>query len=157
MNIFRKCLRRDLGKKQYRKYIEICREELKATNLMEEQFNIEEKGIFHILYEQMQTINKEDLQIRWEHIMITLMKAFRIGKEFGKVMIFYFICCLLLIGLNLNHMVTCFSLVLMSLCFLYKVYEYVENKVCFMDVYLFMVYNSVVEKLSHMQNSSEGT
>ena len=152
MNIFRKCLKREFGKQQYNKYIAICREELKHADILQEQYNIEEKGIFRLMYTQMQSMNREDLQNRWEHIMATLLRAFRIGKQFGIAVGTYLVSCLLLIGLELNPAVTRVSLLLISVCFLYKVYEYVENKVCFADAYLFMIYKSVLEKLTRLQD-----
>ena len=36
----------------------------------------------------------------------------------------------------------------MGICFLYKLVEFVSNKYCVLDAYLFMIYKSVLEKLA---------
>lgn len=147
MNIFRKCLRREFGKKQYNTYMNICREELKDKDILKEQDHIEEKGVFKNMYQQLENNDQDTIRKKSESIMETLLRAFQIGRQFGVAFLVFVGSCILLITLELHYLVTCISLILLGGCFLYKLCEYISNKVCFMDVYLFMVYKSVLEKL----------
>ncbi len=155
MNIFCKCLRREFGRQQYRKYLEMCREELQGADILQEQYRIEEKHVFQIMYRQLEGIQPQDLHPKMERLVETLLKAFQIGRQFALAALIYALACILIIALQLDPTVTCVSLALLGICFLYKVYEYISNKVCFMDVYLFMVYKSVLEKIAAMQGQLE--
>ena len=57
---------------------------------------------------------------------------------------------------NLDYAVTCASVALMGVCFLYKLVEFLSNKYCFIDAYLIMVYKTVLEKLSGKTANSQG-
>ena len=87
--------------------------------------------------------------------MLTLVKAFQIGRRFWFVFGFYLIASLLLVALELDPMVTYVSLVLMGVCFLYKTYEYVCNKFCFVDAYLVMVYKTVLERVDSKKTETQ--
>ena len=93
-------------------------------------------------------MDKTEILRRKEELMLTLMKAFQIGQQFWFVFLFYLLANLFLILMNLNPLVTNVSLALMGACFLYKVYEFICNKFCFVDAYLVMVYKTVLEKAS---------
>ena len=53
---------------------------------------------------------------------------------------------IILLALDLDYYVTCVSILLMGICFIYKLIEYISNKYCVLDVYLFMLYRSVIDK-----------
>ena len=146
MNVFRKCLRKGFGKKKYRDYVQICESEL-----LENKFGgkIEEKSIYKDMYKLMKQESTENIARRMENLTYSLYSSLRIGKKFTFVFLFYMVANIVLIGLRLDHTVTCVSLGLMGLCFLYKAIEFFSNKYCFIDAYLVMIYKSVLEKVAN--------
>lgn len=147
MNVFRKCLRKEFGKKRYGLYVFLCQEELKHQE-QQQEIRLDSKAVYQDMYEHVMKMEKEEIAEKKENLMMTLVTAFQIGRQFWFVFLFYLIACLVLIALRLNPLVTNISLALMGICFLYKTYEYVCNKFCFVDAYLVMVYKTVLERAS---------
>lgn len=147
MNVFRKCLRKEFGKSRYGFYVLLCQEELRKQE-KEEEVHLDSKEVYQDMYEHVIQMEREEVLRRKENLMFTMIKAFQIGRQFWFVFFFYLMACLVLIALGLNPVVTNISLILMGICFLYKTYEFVCNKFCFVDAYLVMVYKSVLERVS---------
>ena len=76
-----------------------------------------------------------------------MLLARQINRQYVFAFLFYLFCTLFLIGLELKAGVTVVSLILMSVCFLYKTFEFVVNKFCFIDASIAIVYKSVLDKL----------
>lgn len=146
MNVFQKCLRRQMGNVKYLGYAETYRKNFTKNNLS--QFTRNSKPIFDDMYELLKDENKIKISERMGDLVETLGIAFRISKYFIYVILTYFFANILLLSLDLNYYVTCVSILLMGICFIYKLVEFVSNKYCVMDAYLFMVYKSVLEKLA---------
>lgn len=146
MNVFQKCLRRQMGSSRYFDYAEACRKNFEKNNLS--QLTVDSKPIFDDMYNQLKEENKTGIAERMKDLMETLTVAFRITKYFALVFVTYLAANIVLLALELNYYVTCVSIALMGICFLYKLVEFVSNKYCVMDAYLFMIYKSVLEKLA---------
>lgn len=146
MNVFQKCLRRQMGSKKYFGYAEVCRKNFEKSNIS--QLAMDSKPIFDDMYEQLKEENRAGIAERMKDLVETLTVAFRITKYFAFVLITYLAANLVLLALDLNYYVTCVSIALMGICFLYKLVEFVSNKYCVLDAYLFMIYKSVLEKLA---------
>lgn len=146
MNVFRKCLRKQFGKRKYLTYVQMCEEEiLKCTS---PKVKIEDKKIFEDMYEQLKGKTNEYINERSELLAETLYMALQIGRKFFSVFMFYVVANIVILALQLDYIVTCISVMLMGICFLYKLTEFLSNKYCFIDAYLIMIYKSVLEKLS---------
>lgn len=146
MNVFKKCLRRQFGNNKYMSYVRMCEEEVLKGSISKTK--LDGKKIFQDMYEQLKEKNREYIDERTELLAETLYLALQIGKKFFSVFIFYVIANILILALQLNYTVTCISVMLMGVCFLYKLTEFLSNKYCFIDAYLIMIYKSVLEKLS---------
>ena len=146
MNVFQKCLRRQMGNHRYSGYVDTCRKSFSNTNVS--QLALKSKPIFDDMYEQLKVENKAGISERMRDMADTLAIAFRITKYFAFVLITYLLGNIVLLTLNLDYYVTCVSIILMGICFLYKLVEFVSNKYCVLDAYLFMIYKSVLEKLA---------
>lgn len=145
MNVFQKCLRRQMGSSRYFGYIEACRRDFEKSNFS--RLAMDSKPIFDDMYNQLKEENKEGITERMKDLADTLSVAFRITRYFAFVLVAYLAANIVLLALDLNYYVTCVSIGLMGICFLYKLVEFVSNKYCVMDAYLFMIYKSVLEKL----------
>lgn len=144
-NVFRKCLCGAFGEQEYFKYVKMCRDELVGQNPAKMSFK--NKPVYQNMYHLLCQENQDKLEKRAEKLMDTMYRAFQIGRRFGSVIICYVVANFILIGLSLDYMVTCVSLSLLGICFLYKLVEFLTNKYCFVDAYLVMVYKAVLEKL----------
>ena len=146
MNVFQKCLRRQMGNNRYTDYVDTCRKNFSNANVS--QLASGSKPIFDDMYELLKEENKAGISERMRDMADTVAIAFRITRYFAFVLITYLLGNIVLLTLNLNYYVTCVSVLLMGICFLYKLVEFVSNKYCVLDAYLFMIYKSVLEKLS---------
>ncbi len=144
MNVFQKCLRRQMGNNRYSGYVDACRKDFSGSNFS--RLALDSKPIFNDMYEKLKEENKSGVTEKMSDLDDTLTAAFRITKYFTFVLFFYLLGNIVLLALNLDYYVTCISIVLMGICFLYKLVEFVSNKYCVMDAYLFMIYKSVLEK-----------
>lgn len=154
MNVFRKCLRQQFGESKYLSYVRMCEEEVLKDSAAKTK--IEDKKIFKDMYEQLKEKNSEYINECNELLTDTLYLALQIGRKFFSVFIFYVLANIIILALQLNYAVTCISVILMGICFLYKLTEFLSNKYCFIDAYLIMVYKSVLEKLSGQTANGEG-
>lgn len=146
MNVFRKCLKRQMGIGKYDSYMKICRKGFSGEGVA--QFAKNSKPIYDDMYELLKRENEIAISERLSDILSTLKTAFRITRYFVLVFLAYILGNIVLISLELDYHVTCISLLLMGICFLYKLVEFVSNKYCVMDAYLFMIYKSVLEKIA---------
>lgn len=146
MNVFRKCMERQMGIGKYHKYIETCRSSFSKEGVV--QFAHNSKPIYDDMYELLKRENEVDITERLSDMLSTLKAAFRITRYFALVFIAYIAGNIALISMELDYRVTCVSILLMGICFLYKLVEFVCNKYCVLDAYLFMIYKSVLEKIA---------
>ena len=145
MNVFQKCLRRQMGSSKYFGYMTVCRKTFEKSNFS--RLAMDSKPIFDDMYNYLKAENRAGIAERMRDLTETLKDAFRITKYFVLVLVTYLAANIVMLALNLDYYVTCVSIVLMGICFLYKLVEFLSNKYCVMDAYLFMIYKSVLEKL----------
>lgn len=145
MNVFKKCLRKEFGKKGYERYVELFNEELKNYDNI--KIDIENKKIYKDMYEVLSKDSKKVIGNKIENLSCTLYKALQIVRKFSGVLCAYIIGNIVLLGLNLNYYITCISIAVLGVAFLYKLMEFLENKFCFIDAYLIMIYKTVLEKI----------
>ena len=124
----------------------ICEEEMEQKE--EKPSRLEDKEIYKDMYEILHRKSEEYIDERVQSLTDVLFTAVQIGKKFGTVLAFYIAANILLLALGLDYYVTCISLALMGVCFIYKLIEFLSNKYCFIDAYLIMIYKSVLEKLA---------
>lgn len=146
MNVFQQFLRRQMGNSRYAEYVKTCRSSFSTSNIT--HLAADSKPIFDDMYERLKEENKAEIAERMADLLETLTTAFRITHYFIVVLGTYLLANIILLSLELNYYVTCVSIVLMGICFLYKLVEFVSNKYCILDAYLFMIYKSVLEKLA---------
>jgi hypothetical protein len=77
----------------------------------------------------------------------TMLIAFRISKNFFFAFLVYLGASIFLIASELHPMVTAGALVLMNMCFVYKTYEFLANKFCYVDAQIVLVYKAVLDSI----------
>ena len=76
-----------------------------------------------------------------------MVSAFSITSTFLIVVAFYITALWILISQGLNPMVARVSIAVISVAFLYKAYEYIINKFCYVDAHIAIIYKTVLDKL----------
>lgn len=145
MNVFRKCLQKELGEDAYKHYIKVCEDELFESS--HENWKMEDQTVYKEMSVELRKKNRADIKKSGEHLVAAMYSAFEIGRRFIFVTIFYAIANVVMLVLNLDYTVTCVSIALMGVCFIYKLVEFLSNKYCFIDAYLIMVYKSILEEI----------
>lgn len=140
-SVFKKLLSKELGEGTYNKYF-YCYQKLIA----EKKYNYNEE-IFNDMYAQLKDKDIDILTKMLERLWDTVYIATRINRTYIVAFLFYLGCALFLICQEVQPWITVISLILMSLCFLYKTYEFVVNKYCFIDAHIIIVYKSVLDRL----------
>lgn len=145
INVFKDFLNQEFGKSRYERYFTSVK-----TSLDDKSYYARKKGSEELYSELFCELQKEDdiaLKEKLEHLVEAMYLAVRIHRQYLFISIFYVLSGILLIGLELEGIVTLLSLFAISLCFLYKTYEFVVNKYCYVDANIILVYKSVLDRL----------
>lgn len=145
INVFREFLNKEFGKAKYSRYFNAVKK-----SLDEKSYHARKKGSEELYTELFLELKDEEdsaLIRRLENLLDAMYAAVRIHRQYLFVVIFYVSACLFLIGKQLDGMVTIVSLLLMSACFLYKTWEFVVNKYCYVDANIILVYKSVLDRI----------
>ena len=145
MNVFKKCLRKEFGKKGYEKYVKHFSEEIGDKKNV--RLNIEDKKIYKDMYEILSKDSETVIKEKLENLSVTLYNALQIIRKFSGILFVYALANIVLLMLELDYYVTCASIAILGAAFLYKLLEFLENKFCFIDAYLIMIYKAVLEKI----------
>lgn len=145
MNVFKKCLRKEFGKKGYEKYVKLFSEEIGDKKNV--RLNIEDKKIYKDMYEILSKDSETVIKEKLENLSVTLYNALQIIRKFSGILFVYALANIVLLMLELDYYVTCASIAILGVAFLYKLLEFLENKFCFIDAYLIMIYKAVLEKI----------
>lgn len=145
INIFKNFLNREFGKARYNRYFEAVK-----SALEDKSYYARKKGSEELYRELFQELKDEEYDVllgRLEKLVDTMYAAVKIHRQYLFVVIVYIGSSLFLIGKQLEGSVTLISLLLLSICFLYKTWEFVVNKFCYIDANIILVYKSVLDKI----------
>lgn len=144
-SVFRKLISKELGEKQYHRYFNIYQKKIMERSYDHKILKNEE--IYQEMYENLKDNDKVHLQKRMERLSEAMLTALRISRTYVFALVFYLMATLFLISLRLEVLVTVGGLIGMSCCFIYKTYEFVVNKFCYIDAHIILVYKSVLDEL----------
>ncbi len=144
-SVFRKLLSKELGKKRYEEYCESYRSFLEQKGIGgRKQGN---QQIYEELYSYLEDRDLKSLIKMMERFSDTMQLARQINRQYIFAFIFYLCSSFFVISMELQPVVSIVSLILMSICFIYKTFEFVVNKFCYIDASIALVYKSVLDKL----------
>ena len=146
-NVLKKCLCKDLGESDYEQYVDICRETFVKSPAKAEV--IKEHEVFLDIQGLLSKESDEELKARSENMEKATNRSITIAKSFVFIVVYYVLANIVLIGMGLDYYVTCVSLALIGICFLYKLIEFLSNKYCFIDAYLMMIYKAALDEVYH--------
>ncbi|MDF2610632.1 MAG: hypothetical protein K0R92_2106 [Lachnospiraceae bacterium] len=139
-SVFKDLIRKEFGDNNYNKYFFICQKSLENKKL-------ENKEIYNDIFEHIRNKDQAAIKNMQKRLNDSLLLAVRISKTYFFAFLFYIGASFFLIMKDINPFVTIISLILMSICFIGKTYEYLVNKYCFIDAHIVLVYKTVLDRV----------
>ncbi len=149
-NVFKKLIRRELGEANYDRYFSSVKKNLE-TKASDSQ------SIYNDMYEKLKYRDLKAITKMHNRLNETMVLAFKISKNFFFAFLFYLAACIFIIAKVDLPIFSIGALVLINICFVYKAYEFIANKFCYIDAQIILVYKAVLDRiiLNERKNSQE--
>lgn len=145
VNVFRKLIRREFGDKKYNQYVGSYHRKMLEKNF--DYRNLQNEEIYNDIYNNLKDKDLESLKKMFDRLTEAMLMVVKISRTYFTNLIVFLAGAFFLISRDLVPWVTIVSIILMGCCFLYKTYEYVANKFCYIDARIIIVYKSVLDQL----------
>lgn len=148
-NVFKKLISKELGELNYRRYFCFVKKNL-------DNRAIDSEAMYNDMYEKLKYRDVKAINKMHDRLNDTMLLAFRISKNYLFAFLFYLAATIFMIARSLPLEFTVLSVSLMSICFIYKTYEFLANKFCFIDAQIVLVYKAVLDKIiitEHIKNA----
>lgn len=139
-SIFKKLISRELGEMNYNRYF-FCYQKA-ITNKISNS-----KEIYNDMYDKLKDKDLRVIKRMHERLNDAMLLALRISKTYLFTFLFYLGAVIFVFGVGLQPILMVIGLILMTLCFLFKTYEFIVNKYCFIDAQIVLVYKAVLDEL----------
>ena len=139
-NVFKKLLNKELGEGNYHRYFSSVKKSME-TKISDSQ------TIYNDMYEKLKYRDYKSITKMHNRLNDTMLLAFRISKNFFMAFLFYLGASVFLIMKGIQPELSIAALVLMNVCFIYKTYEFVSNKFCYIDAQIVLVYKAVLDRI----------
>lgn len=140
MSVFKRLIRKELGEGSYNRYFTYIQKNLKNKSL-------ESTEVFEDIYSSLKDRDIESIARMHDRLNTAMMQAFRISRTYVFAFLAYLAGAIFIVSQQLLPLITTLSITAMSVAFLYKTYEFIVNKYCFIDAQIVLVYKSVLEQL----------
>jgi hypothetical protein len=139
-NVFKKLISKEMGEVNYHRYFSSVKKgmETKASD---------SQSIFNDMYDKLKYRDLRSITKMHSRLNDTMLLAFRISKNFFLSFLVYLSASIFLIVKGLLPELTIIALILMNVCFVYKTYEFVSNKFCYIDAQIVLVYKAVLDRI----------
>ena len=108
------------------------------------------------MYEKLKYRDFKSIAKMHNRLNDTMLLAFRINKNFFTAFIVYLAASIYLIAKDVRPELTIIALILMTICFLYKTYEFICNKFCYIDAQIVLVYKAVLDRIIRNERNNMG-
>lgn len=139
-SVFKELIKKEFGVNSYDKYFFICQKSLENRKL-------ENKEIYNDIYDHLKNKDQAAIKNMQKRLNDALLLAVRISKTYFFSFLFYLGASFYIIMKDIHPMITVISLILMSVSFIVKTYEYLINKYCFIDAHIVLVYKTVLDRV----------
>lgn len=139
-NVFKKLISKELGEGNYHRYFSFVKKNMEIKKS-------DSQTIYNDMYEKLKYRDYKSIAKMHNRLNDTMLLAFRISKNYFLAFLFYLGASIFLIAKELRPELTIISLTLMSGCFIYKTYEFISNKYCYIDAQIVLVYKAVLDKI----------
>jgi len=148
-NVFKKLISEELGEVNYRRYFAFVKKSIETKNS-------NNQIIFNDMYEKLKYRDFKSIAKMHNRLNDTMLLAFRINKNFFTAFIVYLAASIYLIAKDVRPELTIIALILMTICFLYKTYEFICNKFCYIDAQIVLVYKAVLDRIIRNERNNMG-
>ncbi|MDD3174043.1 MAG: hypothetical protein PHF63_10425 [Herbinix sp.] len=139
-NVFKKLISKELGEVNYHRYFSFVKKSMEVKKA-------DSQLIYNDIYEKLKYRDLKAITKMHNRLNDTMLLAFRISKNFFFAFLFYLAASVFLIVKDLLPEVTIVALILMNICFIYKTYEFIANKFCYVDAQIVLVYKAVLDRI----------
>lgn len=139
-NVFKKLISREMGEANYHRYFSFVKKNL------ESKIN-DSQTLYNDMYEKLKYRDLKSITRMHNRLNDTMLLAFRISKNFFFSFIFYLSASIFLIAKSTQPQITLIALILMSAAIVYKAYEFIANKFCYIDAQIVLVYKAVLDRI----------
>lgn len=139
-SVFKKLIRREFGEKSYNNYFDYYHKNI-------DNQSIDNKEVFDDIYKKLKECDTNTILSMHERLSEALLSSFRISRSYLLVPITYFIAVLFLLAYGTQPIIAVPAVIIVSICFVMKSYEFIVNKYCYIDARIILVYKSVLEVL----------
>lgn len=139
-NVFKKLISKELGEVNYHRYSSFVKKSV--VNRANDS-----QTIFNDMYEKLKYRDLKSITKMHNRLNETMLLAFRISRNFIFAFLFYLGATIFVIAKSIQPELTIISLVLMNVCFIYKTYEFLANKFCYIDAQIVLVYKAVLDRI----------
>jgi len=139
-NVFKKLISKELGEVNYHRYFSFVRKNIESRKS-------DSQVLYNDMYEKLKYRDIKSITKMHNRLNDTMMIAFRISKNFLFSFLMYLFASIYLIAKDIRPELTIIALILMNLCFIYKTYEFVANKFCYIDAQIVLIYKTVLDRI----------
>lgn len=139
-NVFKKLIRKELGEINYHRYSSHIKKNI--SNRMNDS-----QTIFNDMYEKLKYRDMKSISKMHNRLNDTMLLAFRISRNFLFAFLFYLMASVYLVLREMGPEFTAISLILVNICFAYKIFEFMANKFCYIDAQIVLVYKMVLDRI----------
>jgi hypothetical protein len=139
-NVFKKLISKELGEANYNRYCSFLKKNLE-TKISESQ------TIYNDMYEKLKYRDLKVITKMHNRLNDTMILAFKISKNFFFAFLFYLCACIFIIARIHQPALSIGALVLINVSFIYKAYEFIANKFCYIDAQIILVYKAVLDRI----------
>lgn len=109
--------------------------------------SVDSQALYNDMYEKLKYRDLSSITKMHNRLNDTMLMAFRISKNFFFAFIVYLTASIFLITKGLQPELIVLSMVLMNFCFVYKIYEFISNKFCYIDAQIVLIYKAVLDRI----------
>jgi hypothetical protein len=139
-NVFKKLISKELGEVNYLRYFSFVKKNMEVKIS-------DSQTIFNDMYEKLKYRDIKSITKMHNRLNDTMLLAFRISKNFFFAFLFYLSASVFIIAKDIQPELSIIALVLMNVSFVYKAYEFVSNKFCYIDAQIILVYKAVLDRI----------
>ncbi len=139
-NVFKKLISKEMGELNYHRYFSFVKKGM-------EHKKADSQLIFNDMYEKLKYRDIKAISKMHNRLNDTMLLALRISKNFIFAFLFYLAASIYIIMKDLQPEVVIIALLSMNICFIYKTYEFLSNKFCFIDAQIVLVYKAVLDRI----------
>lgn len=139
-NVFKKLISKELGEVNYHRYSSFVRKNI-------ENRKNDSQTLYNDIYEKLKYRDLKAITKMHNRLNDTMLLAFRISKNYLFSVIIYLAASIFLIAKDIRPELTIIAIVLVNLCFVYKTYEFIANKFCYIDAQIVLIYKTVLDRI----------